>query len=324
MPSGRVHPDHVVHRHPERRPVHPPTVDLDVAVADELTGLLDGPRHPRAEHDGVEAAFELFDQDLAGLGAGAGGTVEDPSQLGLAHGVLRAQPLLLHQAEPVVAVLASVAAVLARWVGTALQVRQGLRGEGEAESSGILTLGPLVRTFLLQGPDGRGVAIVWRLIVLLAKASLTSTDDTLPLPTHRPHDRPRSRRPCPIRGRGGLIGRRGLGRRLLRGRDGSVCPARWRAVVGRARRDDAPPAPVVGHAAGRRPGGVRRPDRPRALGRPGPGAWPARARRVVAGRPRRRPPGRSARPARARRGRLAPGRRVTRAGGRGRLPHRRA
>jgi hypothetical protein len=112
-----------------------------VLVGDELARLVDGAGEAGPQHRGVQAGLEVLDQGLAGLAAGAPGPVEGGPHLRLADVVLRAQPLLLPQPGGVVAVLAPLAAVLTRWVRTALEVLDGLRRERDAERPAYPDLG---------------------------------------------------------------------------------------------------------------------------------------------------------------------------------------
>src|SRR5215207_6936714 len=123
--------------HTERGTVDELAVDDDVAVHDELAGLLDGARESGAEHERVEAHLEQLDEVLTRQAVGASCLVEGDAQLLLANAVLRAEALFLAQAHCVVGVgLALGAAVLARGVRTLLHVAGGLRGEGDAERTG--------------------------------------------------------------------------------------------------------------------------------------------------------------------------------------------
>src|SRR5690606_7432986 len=101
---------------------------------DQLTGLRRGAGESGAQHECVETHLEQLDQVLTGQAVLAAGLVERDAQLLLADAVLLAQTLLLTQTDGVVAVgLALGAAVLARSVGTLLEVAGGLRGERDSQ-----------------------------------------------------------------------------------------------------------------------------------------------------------------------------------------------
>src|SRR5690606_29183225 len=81
--------------------------------------------------------LKQLDQVLTGQAVLAAGFVEDDDHLLLADAVLLTQTLLLTKADGVVAVgLALGAAVLARSVGTLLEVAGSLRGKRDAERAG--------------------------------------------------------------------------------------------------------------------------------------------------------------------------------------------
>src|SRR5690606_34830815 len=129
--------DELTRLHTEGRAVDELAVDHDVTVHDHLTGLCGGAGEAGAKHEGVQTHLEQLDQVLTGQAVDATGLVERDAQLLLADAVLLAKTLLLTQTDGVVAVgLALGAAVLARSVGTLLEVAGSLRGECHAEGAG--------------------------------------------------------------------------------------------------------------------------------------------------------------------------------------------
>src|SRR5712691_7412526 len=79
------------------RNVHPPSVELDMAVGDELAGLRHRLGEPQAENQGVQAGLQQPKELLAGNGLLSSGLVEVPAELSLADAVDRAELLLLEQ-----------------------------------------------------------------------------------------------------------------------------------------------------------------------------------------------------------------------------------
>src|SRR6478752_7461091 len=126
--------DELARLHAERRAVDELAVDEDVAVHDHLARLRGGAGEAGTQHESVQAHLEQLDEVLTRQALGAAGLVERVAHLLLADAVLLAQTLLLAEADGVVAVLLALgAAVLARSVGTLLEVAGGLRGQRNAE-----------------------------------------------------------------------------------------------------------------------------------------------------------------------------------------------
>ena len=146
---------------------------------------------PGPQDGGVQPRLEVLDERLTGLAARAPGPVERRPQLGLADVVLRPQPLLLLEPGRVVAVLAALAAVLARRIGPALEVLDALRRERDAERATEPDLG----TGCVHGTSG-----LVRLTLLLADELPEVVHDGRfdPLVRGRPS---RSRRPPSAPGR---------------------------------------------------------------------------------------------------------------------------
>src|SRR5439155_11963899 len=115
-----AHLDNVALAHLVARDRHPPAVDVDVAVADELPAL--GPARPPsgAEHHVVEPHLEHAEEVLAGDTAPAVGLLVEVAELLLEHAVDAARLLLLAQLEQVLGLTHPAAAVLAGRVRAAL------------------------------------------------------------------------------------------------------------------------------------------------------------------------------------------------------------
>src|SRR6266850_2097454 len=90
-------PDGVARLHQERRNVHGPAVDRDVAMADDLPALATREREVDAIQDVVEPALQHLEQHLAGHAMGLGGLREIVSELPLEQTVDLAGLLLLAQ-----------------------------------------------------------------------------------------------------------------------------------------------------------------------------------------------------------------------------------
>src|SRR5690606_25403970 len=111
---------HVVLAHLVRRDRDPLAVDEDVAVADELPGLVAAGREVRAEHDVVETLLEHPQQVLAGDARLAVGDGVHVAELLLEHAVDAARLLLLAELEEVLALADAAATVLTGRVRLAL------------------------------------------------------------------------------------------------------------------------------------------------------------------------------------------------------------
>jgi hypothetical protein len=94
-PAAPDHPDGVARPHPGGRAVDPPAVDGDVPVHHQPAGLVDGPREAGAQHERVEPALQVRDEQLTGLALPPYGRLEGAPELGLADVVLRLEPLLV-------------------------------------------------------------------------------------------------------------------------------------------------------------------------------------------------------------------------------------
>src|SRR5690606_21052580 len=133
----RLDLDGLAGRHAEGGAVHQLAVDQDVAVHDGLAGLEDGAGEAGAQDERVQAHLQQLDHRLAGQARLLLGVQVGTVHLLLAEGVLRAQTLLLLEADRVVGLGAATgAAVLARGVRALLEVLDRLRGEREPEGSG--------------------------------------------------------------------------------------------------------------------------------------------------------------------------------------------
>jgi hypothetical protein len=82
--AGLAHLDDLARLEPEARPVHLLAVDREVAVHDQLAGLVDGAGQAGPVHHGVEAALQQRDHGLAGLARGAVRVLVRPAHLRLA------------------------------------------------------------------------------------------------------------------------------------------------------------------------------------------------------------------------------------------------
>ena len=105
--------DDVVGRHLERRDVDLVTVDQEVTVHDELTGVATRAGEPGAVDHVVEAALEELEQVVTGLALATVGFLVVAEELLLHHAVGEAGLLLLLQLEEVLALLDAAAAVQA-------------------------------------------------------------------------------------------------------------------------------------------------------------------------------------------------------------------
>src|SRR5690606_25951084 len=133
----RLDLDGLAGRHAEGGAVHQLAVDQDVAVHDGLAGLEDGAGEAGAQDERVQAHLQQLDHALAGQAGLLLGVQVGAVHLLLAEGVLRAQTLLLLEADRVVGLGAAAGTtVLARGVRALLEVLDGLRGQREPEGSG--------------------------------------------------------------------------------------------------------------------------------------------------------------------------------------------
>src|SRR5690606_7963180 len=133
----RLDLDGLAGRDAEGGAVHQLAVDQDVAMHDGLAGLEDGAGEAGAQDERVQAHLQQLDHRLAGQARLLLGVQVGAVHLLLAEGVLRAQTLLLLEADRVVGLGAATgAAVLARGVRALLEVLDGLRGQREPEGSG--------------------------------------------------------------------------------------------------------------------------------------------------------------------------------------------
>src|SRR6266540_4877962 len=121
---------------------------LHVAVADQLPGLAHGEREAQAEAHGVQPGLQLADQFLAGHTLAAGGTIEVPAELALAHAVDGAELLLLHQPHLVLREALAPTAVLARRIGPLARRAIGPSAHGRADAPAHL----VSRSDLLHEP----------------------------------------------------------------------------------------------------------------------------------------------------------------------------
>ena len=112
--------DDVVRPHLVARDVHPPAVDVEVPVADELPRLRARGGEAEAVDDVVEARLEDAKQVLARDAGAARRLLVVGAELLLEQAVVAARLLLLAQLEQVLALLDAAAAVLARRVAAAL------------------------------------------------------------------------------------------------------------------------------------------------------------------------------------------------------------
>ena len=124
--AGR-HRDDVVGLDLEARDVHPPAVDVEVAVADELACLSARGGESEAVDDVVEPCLEHPQQGLAGDPRALRGLRVVVAELLLEQAVVATRLLLLAQLEQVLGLLDAAAAVLARRVAATLD--RALLGE---------------------------------------------------------------------------------------------------------------------------------------------------------------------------------------------------
>src|SRR4051794_10740729 len=143
-PAALAHLHHLARLEPEARPVHLPAVHREVAVHDELAGLVDGAGQAGPVHHAVQPPLQQAHHVSAGLALAAVGILVRPAHLGLADVVLVPQALLLQQPDLVVRALAPAAPVHARRERPLLEVLHALGGQRDAERTGQLGLGTRV------------------------------------------------------------------------------------------------------------------------------------------------------------------------------------
>jgi hypothetical protein len=120
----------------EGRAIHELTVNEDVTVNNHLTGLSRGAGNAGTNNQGIETHLKKLNQVLTSQALGTTGLLEDALELCLTDAVLGAKTLLLTKTDRVVRVgLALGATVLARSIGTLLEVLGCLRGERNAQSA---------------------------------------------------------------------------------------------------------------------------------------------------------------------------------------------
>src|SRR5436309_4730654 len=112
--AALAHGDDVVGLDLVARDVHPPAVDLEVAVADELPGLRARGGEAKPVYDVVEPGLEHPQQLLARHARALGRLLVIGAELLLEQAVVAAGLLLLAQLQQVLALLDTAAAVLAR------------------------------------------------------------------------------------------------------------------------------------------------------------------------------------------------------------------
>src|SRR5207244_9751407 len=110
----------VVGPHLVARDVDPPTVDLEMAVADELPGLCARGRKAEPVDDVVQPGLEHPQQLLARHAGALGRLLVIGAELLLEQAVVAARLLLLAQLQQVLALLDAAAAVFARRIRAAL------------------------------------------------------------------------------------------------------------------------------------------------------------------------------------------------------------
>src|SRR5699024_6483119 len=110
-----VHLNRLAFLHAEGGTVHALCVDRDVAVDDEMTDRRGGASEAGTQHEAVETRFEELDHGLTGQTGKTAGFLVDLEHLSLTDAVLRAQTLLLLEADRVVAVVATAGASVLAW-----------------------------------------------------------------------------------------------------------------------------------------------------------------------------------------------------------------
>src|SRR5699024_10904055 len=131
-----VHLNGLAFLHAEGGAVHALSVDRDVTVDKELTSLRHGAGEAGTQHEGVEERFEELEHDLTSQTGKTSGFLVELEHLGLTDAVLRAQRLLLLEAERVVAVVATAGASVLAWrVRATLEVLLGLGCQSNAEGA---------------------------------------------------------------------------------------------------------------------------------------------------------------------------------------------